>query len=254
MSTRRFSALRAVLILATIAVAILGVATWSREVQDTKTAKIAALSADHQADPLTGVQRPSVLFVGDDFPAGYGEVGLNAYPFIVCNSIGLNCNVDAQAGTGFVNNGRDHLTGTSRLADRLPADNALYSVDVVVVDAGRNDIGSPVDVYAKAVEQYLSEVALLWPSARIVVIAPSFLSATPPPDYAARLAAINGIVAASGGTIIDPVNEGWYQGVDVSTLLRPDGLHPNQRGQEFIAGRLTRSLSNLGISQSGEAS
>src|SRR5262249_48505785 len=129
----------------------------------------------------------------------------------------------------------------------------LYSVDIVVVDAGRNDIGLPIDVYAAAMEQYLTEVARLWPSARIVVIAPSFLSVEPPHDYAERVAAIRSIVSAMGGNVIDPIAGGWYRGVDVSTLLRPDGLHPNQRGQEFLAGKLTESLSNLGIGQAGDA-
>jgi lysophospholipase L1-like esterase len=250
---RRFHLLRVFVVLACVAVTILGVMLWLRASHLENTAASVEQFADSPYRPVSmkGTQRTSALFVGDDFPAGYGEVSRNAYPYIVCSSIGLNCNVDAQTGTGFVNDGRDHLTGTFRLIDRLQTDRKIYEANLIIVDAGRNDLDAPTDVYGAALERYLREVSQLWPAAKIVVIAPSHLSAEPYSDYTDRIPMISQIVDSARGILIDPVAERWYVGVDTSALVLPDGVHPNQRGQEFIAKKLGESLLSNGIGQPG---
>ncbi len=110
------------------------------------------------------------------------------------------------------------------------------------------------EVYGKALEQYLQQVSRLWPTAKIVVIAPSYLSAEPYSDYGTRITLISKIVESFGGIVIDPIAEGWYEGVDVSTLLLSDGVHPNQAGHLFIAKKLGESLRNHGIGHTGATS
>ena len=199
-------------------------------------------------------QRPSALFIGDDFPAGYGGIGRNAYPQIVCYSIGLNCGVDAQPGTGFVNDGREYSSSSFQMIDRLPTDQKLYDPDFVIVDAGRNDRQAEPTVLGEAVTRYLQQVKRMWPGAKIIVIAPYYLATAPDPDYGARISLLSPIVAAQDGMLIDPVAEGWYEGVDESAMLQPDGFHPNQAGQEFLAKKLRESLQKRGIGQSGATS
>jgi len=249
----RFHPLRISIALAAALALILGVVIILRTIQVEKTAASVQQPADSQYRPvpMEGSQRPSALFAGDDFAAGYGEIARNAYPYIVCHAIGLNCNVDAQTGTGFVNDGQDHLTGTVRMIDRLQTDRRIFDVDLVIVDAGRNDGEAPSDAYGSAVAKYLGEVSRLWPAARIVVIAPYYLSSDPSPDYAARIAVISQVVQSVGGLLTDPVAQGWFVGVDTSALVLPDGVHPNQRGQEFIAKKLGESLRSQGFGQSG---
>lgn len=252
----RFHALRAFVVLASAVVTILGVVIWFRASQVENMAASVQQPADtpYDAASMEGTKRPSALFAGDDFAAGFGGVATNAYPYIVCSKIGLNCNVDAQTGTGFVNDGRNYSSGTFRLIDRLPTDRMIYDVNLVVVDAGRNDLEAPPDVYGEAMKQYLTEVSRLWPAAKIVVIAPSYLSAEPSSDYTDRISLTGQIVESFGGILIDPLAEGWYDGVDLSAKVLPDGVHPNQRGQEFIAKKLGESLRNRGIGQAGAAS
>lgn len=212
------------------------------------------------AEPFYGAvvletpKRQSALFVGDDFPAGYGGVGRNAYPQITCYSIGLDCGVDAQPGTGFVNDGRDYSPTTFPLIDRLPTDQKLFDPDFVIVDAGRNDNQAPVPVQATATSRYFRQVSRIWPAAQLIAIAPYYLSPGPDPDYEARIELLRPIVAEHGGLLIDPAAEGWYDGVDEATMLQIDGLHPNQTGQEFIARKLAKSLQDRRIGQSGAPS
>jgi lysophospholipase L1-like esterase len=249
----RFHALRAFVVLASVVVMILGVVIWLRASHVENTAASVQQSADTPYRPVSmkGTQRPSALFAGDDFTGGHGGFARNAYPYIVCSTIGLNCNVDAQSGTGFVNDGRDYATGTFRLIDRLRTDRMIYDVNLVVVDAGRNDLEAQPDVYGEALEQYLREVTRLWPAAEIVVIAPSWLSAEPYSDYTARTSMISQITESFGGVLIDPVAEGWYKGVDVSTKVLSDGVHPNPAGHELIADKFAESLRSHGIGQPG---
>ena len=249
----RFRALRTFVVLASALVFMLGGAIWLR----TTHAENAPASVQQTSDspyhptPLARTQRPTALFVGDDFTAGYGGIGRNAYPRMVCDVLRMNCNVDAQAGTGLIDDGRDFSDISVRLIDRLPADQRLYTADVVIVDAGRNDLEVAPEAYGKALEQFLLRVTKIWSDAKIVVIAPSYLSSNPDSNYDARISVISNVVKSFHGILIDPLAERWYEGADVSTLLLFNNVHPNQTGHEFIAEKLEQSLRNRGIGQEG---
>ena len=163
----------------------------------------------------------------------------------------MNCNVDAQTGTGLVNDGREFSSDTFRLMDRLPTDQRLYAADVVIIDAGRNDFEAQPTDYGGALEQYLQRVSKIWPGSKIVVIAPTYLSSVPYSDYDTRIAVIRNVVESFDGILIDPLAEGWYEGADVSTMLLSDDVHPNQVGHQFIALKLEQSLLNRGIGLKG---
>lgn len=252
----RFDALRLFVALASIIGLVLGCVILFGAANDDNLAKSGRGPGNAPYGPVVmkETQRPSALFIGDDFPAGYGGIGRNAYPQIVCYSIGLNCGVDAQTGTGFVNDGREYSSSSFQMIDRLPTDQKLYDPDFVIIDAGRNDLQTEPPVLGEAVARYLRQVKRMWPEAKIVVIAPYYLTTSPDPDYGARISLLSPIVAAQDGMLIDPVAEGWYEGVDESSMLQPDGFHPNQAGQEFLAKKLGESLQDRGIGQSGATS
>jgi lysophospholipase L1-like esterase len=233
-------------VLALVLVAALGVSTWLKmsQVEEAPAADQQPVHSPYRLAPMARTQRPTALFVGDDFPAGYEGY---AYPYAVCDLSGLNCNVDAQSGTGFINDGRAYSTENSRLMDRLPRDRRIYNADLVIIDAGRNDVEAGPEAYGRAMEQYLTEITRLWPTARIVVIAPSHLSAEPDPAYADQISMIGRITASFGGVLIDPVAEGWYSGVDISTIESADHMHPNKDGYQLIAQRLGESLQRHGL-------
>ncbi|OBA93110.1 hypothetical protein A5662_20350 [Mycobacteriaceae bacterium 1482268.1] len=201
--------------------------------------------------PMTKTQRTTALFVGDEFPAGYGGIDRNAYPYIVCASIGLNCNVDARPGTRFSDSAPETGEANTRLIDRLVTDRMIYVADVVIVDAGRNDLDEAPDAYGAGFEQCLSQVRRLWRDTKIVVIAPSYLSAEPDPAYRERISVISRLTEAFGASLVDPIAEQWYAATDVEAMTIPEGPYLNQAGHRFIARKLADSLLIQGIGAPG---
>lgn len=211
----------------------------------------AAIAAPTASEPRQrSMERPArqtALFLGDDFAAGQIGTYVYTYPNIVCDIMDLNCNVDAQTGTGFIADGTGAATKKYRLIDRLTADRRMYSADLIVVDAGRNDLQAGPDAVAQALSECLADVRQRWPSARLVVMAPAPFAAEPDGTFGELVSAITPITESFGGTVIDPIAEGWYAGVDRSTYVAEDGIHPTQGGQQFIAQKLSESLVAHGL-------
>jgi lysophospholipase L1-like esterase len=242
----RSRSLRAVSACALVAALALGsFVLWHSSTDDVAS----ATGANGQQPPASMelTRRPSLLVVGDDYASGYGGVPRNAYPYILCNTVGVNCNVDAQTGTGLLNDGRTYSPGMHRLIDRLTTDYERYNVDIVVVDAGRNDLQAPLTSLSSTLDRYLTRVGQLWPDARVVVLAPAQLTNEQAPDYPARTAAMSDVVARHRGILIDPAADGWYNDVDLSTIRAEDGLHPSPLGHQLIARKLGEALQRYGI-------
>lgn len=196
--------------------------------------------------------RPSLLVMGDDYASGYGGIARNAYPYILCNAVDVNCNVDAQTGTGLLNDGRAYSPDVDRLIERLARDREWYSVDLAIIDAGRNDAQAPLTSLSRALDKYLKRVGELWPDARLVVLGPATLSKEQAPDYPLRVAAMRDVVTRHGGILIDPAAEGWYDDVDLSTIRAEDGLHPTPLGHQLIARKIAEALQRDGIIETDE--
>lgn len=194
--------------------------------------------------------RPSVLFVGDSFTAGTGVHNeVDAYPALIARSARWNVHVDAQGATGFIADGKGTGNGdTSRLIDRLAEDGRHFPVvDLLIIDAGRNDLGYPTEEIAAAIAEYLAQARRQWPEAKIVQILPAFLVSRPYDTYPDLLGRINSSLAAVDGTLIDPFAEDWYTGADLDSLVVSDKVHPNRLGRAHIADRLLASLRDKGM-------
>ena len=134
-----------------------------------------------------------------------------------------------------------------RLIDRLANDYERYNVDIVIVDAGRNDLQAPLTSLSSALDRYLTRVGQLWPDAKIVVLAPAQLTNEQAPDYPLRVAAMSEVVGRHRGILIDPAADGWFNDVDLSTIRAEDGLHPSPLGHQLIARKLGEALQRYGI-------
>ncbi|MFD4430704.1 SGNH/GDSL hydrolase family protein [Nocardia sp. NPDC058497] len=199
-------------------------------------------------------QRLSALFVGDSFTAGSAVGGAtNSYACILARTQGWACNVDAFGATGYLNDGAKFYPAPppGRLVDRLPADARIFTVDVVFLDAGRNDLGYEPRSVLEALTDALSEVGRLWPTARVVVIMPAYMSATPYANYAALRAGFAKACEAADATLLDPVAEGWYSGADtdIAAMQIGDNVHPNALGHQFLAGEIADSLVRNGLGE-----
>jgi lysophospholipase L1-like esterase len=191
----------------------------------------------------------AALWVGDSFTAGEGA-GVPApltYPYLVGEQLGWSSHVDAQAGTGFVNDGFAASPGYAPLIRRLPTDAREVTPDVVVVDAGRNDIDAGPDVLERAVSDYLLAVRSAYPDADLVVVLPSLVAERQPPEYLRVADVLRRQAEAHGATTVDPAVDGPFADRDLNqVLVCDDGFHPSARGQaryaEVLAPLLREAL------------
>lgn len=214
------------------------------------TFAIAAMKTDTKAEVAHRDSPPSLLVIGDSFVAGAGVTDPGqSYPAVLAQATGMRLSVDGQGGTGFVNDA--HGTGngdTSKMIDRLDADGQRFpDASVVVIDAGRNDLRYPVDQVGSEVSEYLDRARAQWPTADIVVVVPAFIKEQPFDGYRDVLNRFENSASKVGATLIDPTAEGWYQNVDVATLVSADKVHPNADGARLIAERMEQSLRSHGL-------
>ncbi len=185
------------------------------------------------------------LWIGDSFTRGEGaEVPHHlTYPFLVGEALGWTTTVDAQNGTGFVNDGFLAGPGLAPLQGRLAA-NARHvpTVDVVVVDGGRNDAGYPTAQVAAAIRDFLDALGRTYPSARLVLVEPTLIAPAQPAEYDAvagilrELAPPGALIVAPAGSPLFTPAQGWRH------LVCPDGFHPSAAGQRHYADVLTTHL------------
>ncbi|MGO4445122.1 SGNH/GDSL hydrolase family protein [Mycobacterium sp. 2YAF39] len=208
------------------------------------------MKTDTKAEVAHRDSPPSLLVIGDSFVAGAGVTDPGqSYPAVLAQATGMRLSVDGQGGTGFVNDA--HGTGngdTSKMIDRLDADGQRFpDASVVVIDAGRNDLRYPVDQVGSEVSEYLDRARAQWPTADIVVVVPAFIKEQPFDGYRDVLNRFENSASKVGATLIDPTAEGWYQNVDVATLVSADKVHPNADGARLIAERMEQSLRSHGL-------
>jgi hypothetical protein len=186
--------------------------------------------------------RPRVLFVGDSFPAGSGAATKeDSASCLAASAMEWTCHVDAQAGTGFVANGRASDPSYAALIDRLPRTRAISGVvDVVIVDAGRNDRGFADDQLKSAITAYLGGVRNLWPESELVVIEPYFLDSVAPLFRAPVLDHLEDETKRLGGHVISPQQEGWIDPV-------AENRNPDAAAHQRLGRRLAGSLRELGL-------
>ncbi|MCG5431642.1 SGNH/GDSL hydrolase family protein [Mycobacterium sp. MYCO198283] len=253
MTRRRFPGLTHATVLAlSLVLVALGVTGWHRVTADRPDAPPVAaphtpsFPADlaHAAD--TAPRRTDVLIVGDSFVGGTGTPGVVDYPQLLAEKYGWSVRLDALGGSGYVSRDRNgvHLPG---LIERLPAEQANYPVDLLIVDAGRNDLDVDPAETIPRMQEYLRGARQAWPAAAIVVIKPLYVQPTTPPNYPVLSTAIDTTAAEIKASVIDPVAEGWYTDVDLQSLVISDNIHLSAAGNEYYASRVSAGIERAGI-------
>ncbi|MEZ0342896.1 SGNH/GDSL hydrolase family protein [Mycobacterium sp. pV006] len=191
--------------------------------------------------------RPTLLVVGDSYVGGTGDPTVVVYPEQVADEMGWNVRIDAVGGSGYVSNVTESGRKRPSLIERLPADKASYTPDIVLVDAGRNDLALDPAAVVPEIDRYLTEVRAAWPDAQIVVVKPQFASAAVPANYPPLANAIDEIATRIGAATIDPVTEGWWTGIDLEPLLFADKVHLNGAGTTYYADKIAEALNKISI-------
>jgi len=198
-------------------------------------------------------ERPAVvsLWIGDGYTAGSGaDRPQTGESCVAAHALGWDCVLDAERGTGFLSDGHAFDPSYDTVGGRLD-DLPAAEPDVVVVDAGRNDVGvySPAAIVA-AMDDYLARLRAAYPDATLVQVVPWRLSQEAPDRAMTR--AVTTLMDRYDGYLVDPVAQGWA-GVgetDRPALLAEDGVS-NQSGHDLIGAELAASLRALDLPVGG---
>lgn len=199
MSSRIGGALVALLAVVVVAATVAMWVDFRHEVDRTTARSAQAPPPSEESSPTASPSDPPEgavvrsVWVGD---------GYTARSCAAAAELGWECTVDAQQGTGFLSDGTAFDPGNQVLADRL-GDLPGRQPDVVVVDAGRNDLG----VYATpalldAMDGYLGRLRERYPDAVLVQIVP-WTRAEPDPDPALARA-VGRLMRTYDGHALDP--------------------------------------------------
>ena len=171
----------------------------------------------------------TALWVGDSFTRGEGaEVSQEqTYPHLVSARLGWLCHVDAQNGTGFLNDGFLAGPGLAALIDRLPETTRRVCADVVIIDAGRNDGMATEPGLRAAASRYLAALREAYPRARLIVVLPTLLDPVQPPEYQQIAIVLRQVAQAHGWrSSIPPAMKGSPSPVTGPTWSASTGSTP----------------------------
>ncbi|MBS4103225.1 SGNH/GDSL hydrolase family protein [Tsukamurella paurometabola] len=171
----------------------------------------------------TSDRRP-VVVIGASVSSGKAVAATQAYPSRVAALSGRPVRVSSRVGAGYADGSMARLTR----AANLPAQNP----DLVVLQAGTNDVGAPPALIAGQVRQVVATVRQQAPGARIAVVTvfPSIhRGAAARSTDAAIISAARSV--DPGVAVISPLNEGWTYGA-------ADDGHPGAGAHLRIAERV----------------
>ena len=230
-----------------VSVAALAVFGLQRVSPESASTAAASLPRESLANPARKIeQSPTLLVVGDTFVAGTGDPNITTYPQLVADRLGWNLRIDAIRGSGFTATVQDNDV-IEPFIDRLPDDFSRYSVDVLLIDGGRNDLGKPPWEVIPAIDKYLNSAREYWPNATIIIVKPQFVTNRVAENYPILSNAIDEAAAHVDAKVIDPVAEGWYSGSNLDLLLIYDHVHLNGAGNQFYADRIADDLQRFGL-------
>jgi len=215
MSSRVGAALVALLAVVVVAGTVAMWVDFRHEVDRTTARSAQARPLPEESSPTASpTERAEVrsVWIGDGYTARSCEAAAD---------LGWECAVDAQQGTGFLSDGTAFDPDNRVLAGRL-GHLPTREPDVVVVDAGRNDLG----VYATpavldAMDAYLGRLRERYPDAVLVQVVP-WTRADPDPDPAVARAVAR-LMERYDGHALDPAGR-ILVGTTLADAIRALGL------------------------------
>ena len=199
MSSRVGGALVALLAVVVVAATVAMWVDFRHEVDRTASRTAGAPPLSEPATPTASPTAQEVVrsvWVGDGYTAQSCDAAAE---------LGWECAVDAQQGTGFLSDGTAFDPDNEVLADRL-GDLPRQEPDVVVVDAGRNDLGVfATPAVLDAMDDYLGRLRERYPDAVLVQVVP-WTRAEPDPDPAVARA-VSRLMDQYDGHALDPAGQ-----------------------------------------------
>ncbi|BBZ49605.1 SGNH/GDSL hydrolase family protein [Mycobacterium heidelbergense] len=179
-----------------------------------------------------------VAVIGDSYTTGTDEGGLGpkswtalAWHTLAQRGVRIVADVAAEGRAGYIVPG-DHGSVFEDLTGRaVKPDDAL-----VVFFGSRNDQGVDPEQLAERAGDAFDLARIRAPSARLLVIGPPWPTADVPGWILQVRDVLNAASRAAGAAFVDPIGDRWF--VDRPDLIGPDGVHPNDAGHEYLAGKI----------------
>ena len=191
--------------------------------------------------------RPVSLWIGDGYTAGAGaKRSHTGEACVAAKDLGWRCELDAERGTGFLSDGSSFDPTYASLGDRID-DLPEQAPDVVVVDAGRNDLGVySTPAIVAAMDDYVGRLRAAYPHATLVQVVPWRLAQDAPDEEMTR--AVTDLMDEYDGYVVDPVAEGWAGAgrTDKPDLLVEPGV-ADQAGHDLIGAKLAAAIRDLDL-------
>ncbi len=179
-----------------------------------------------------------VAVVGDSYTTGTDEGGLGAkswtelaWQTLAQRGLQIAADVSAEGRAGYAVAG-DH----GSLFEDLTARAVKPGDGLVVFFGSRNDDGVGPEVMIARARSDFYLVRRIAPSAKLLVIGPPWPTADVPDTMLQVRDMLHAAARAAGAVFVDPINERWF--VDRPDLIGPDGVHPNDAGHEYLAGKI----------------
>jgi lysophospholipase L1-like esterase len=200
---------------------------------------VAHPASERAYDALTlDARLTHIAVVGDSYTTGTDEGGLGpkswtslTWQTLTKRGLQVAPDVAAEGRAGYVVLG-DHGSVFEDLTSH-----AVKSDDVLVVFFGsRNDQGTDPGLLAGRARDTFGLARILAPSARFLVIGPPWPTADVPESVLQIRDVLNSEARAAGAAFVDPLGAHWF--VDRPDLIGPDGVHPNDAGHRYLAGKI----------------
>jgi len=182
-------------------------------------------------------QRPErVVIVGASFTAGVGPGKPDdSWADLLTRQLHADAIVAGVPGAGYVRTGQGRRGPVMAELERI--DLPALAPELVIVQAGHDDIGVPANIERWRVTQAIELVRAEAPKARIALVTVFTRKHPTQAAYRTDSAIVTAARAADPSVIImDPLTSHWIFG-----RVR-DGLHPNVAGSEWLAATVGRAL------------
>ncbi len=179
-----------------------------------------------------------VAVIGDSYTTGTAEGGLGAkswtaitWQTLAQRGLQIAPDVSAEGRAGYAVAG-----DRGSLFEDLTA-RAVKPGDALAVFFGsRNDEGVDLALLIARARNDFNLARRIAPSARLLVIGPPWPTADVPGSMLQVRDMLSTAARAAGAVFVDPISERWF--VDRPDLIGPDGVHPNDAGHEYLAGKI----------------
>lgn len=185
--------------------------------------------------------RPVLAIVGASFTAGVGPGNADkSWAVVLTQRLHWDAVIYGDPGAGYVRAGADRKGPVAAEIARL--DLRALAPALVIVQAGHDDIGVPLGLERRRVEQAVAMIHTEAPHAQIALLTVFAGRSRSAAAYRTDRAIVAAGRAADGNVIImDPLAAGWR------FPRSHDGLHPTALGDEGIADTVAGILREHGV-------